>query len=117
MAVNGTGDGNYRVRRSKQVTDLIGRTLNRLGQKLRGHLSMPGDDRYRLTTVIRAKRAAVLAAAAVATIVVVWSMSTFVNAKLAGKAETIEGSATIWPSEMMERHGRNLPGEYWADPF
>src|SRR5262245_32875071 len=28
------------------MTDLIGRTLNRLGQQLRGRLSMPGDTGY-----------------------------------------------------------------------
>jgi FAD/FMN-containing dehydrogenase len=34
---------------------LIGRTLNRLGQQLRGRLSMPGDDRYAAATAIWAK--------------------------------------------------------------
>ena len=28
------------------MTDLTGRTLNRLSQQLRDRLSMPGDDRY-----------------------------------------------------------------------
>jgi hypothetical protein len=28
------------------MTDLIGRTLNRLRQQLHGRLSMPGDERY-----------------------------------------------------------------------
>jgi FAD/FMN-containing dehydrogenase len=37
------------------MTDLIGRTLNRLGQQLRGRLSMPGDDRYAAATAIWAK--------------------------------------------------------------
>jgi FAD/FMN-containing dehydrogenase len=37
------------------MIDLIGRTLNRLGQQLRGHLSMPGDDRYAAATAIWAK--------------------------------------------------------------
>jgi len=37
------------------MTDLIGRTLNRLGQQLCGHLSMPGDDRYSTATAIWAK--------------------------------------------------------------
>jgi hypothetical protein len=34
---------------------LIGRTLNRLGQQLRGRLSLPGDDRYVAATAIWAK--------------------------------------------------------------
>jgi FAD/FMN-containing dehydrogenase len=37
------------------MTGLIGRTLNRLGQQLRGRLSMPGDDRYAAATAIWAK--------------------------------------------------------------
>jgi FAD/FMN-containing dehydrogenase len=37
------------------MTDLIGRTLSRLGQQLRGSLSMPGDDRYCAATAIWAK--------------------------------------------------------------
>jgi FAD binding domain/Berberine and berberine like len=37
------------------MTDLIGRTLSRLGQQLRGRLSMPGDDRYAAATAIWAK--------------------------------------------------------------
>jgi FAD/FMN-containing dehydrogenase len=37
------------------MTDLIGRTLNRLGQQLRGRLSMPGDDGYAAATAIWAK--------------------------------------------------------------
>jgi FAD/FMN-containing dehydrogenase len=37
------------------MTDLIGRTLNRLGQQLRGRLSMPGDDGYIAATAIWAK--------------------------------------------------------------
>jgi len=37
------------------MTDLIGRTLNRLGQQLRGRLSMPGDERYAAATAIWAK--------------------------------------------------------------
>jgi hypothetical protein len=52
--------------------------------------------------------------AAVTTIVVVWSMATFAKPKLAGKVEN--ASATFWTLELMERHGRNLPAEYW-DPF
>src|SRR5215471_15169926 len=43
------------VRRSRPMTDLIGRTLNRLGQQLRGRLSMPGDERYAAATTIWAK--------------------------------------------------------------
>ncbi len=37
------------------MSDLIGRTLNRLGQELRGRLSMPGDDRYAVATAICAE--------------------------------------------------------------
>jgi FAD/FMN-containing dehydrogenase len=37
------------------MADLIGRTLNRLGQQLRGRLSLPGDDRYVAATAIWAK--------------------------------------------------------------
>ena len=37
------------------MTDLIGRTLHRLGQQLRGRLSLPGDDRYVAATAIWAK--------------------------------------------------------------
>jgi len=37
------------------MTDLIGRTLSRLGQQLHGRLSMPGDDRYAAATAIWAK--------------------------------------------------------------
>jgi FAD/FMN-containing dehydrogenase len=37
------------------MTDLIGRTLNRLGQQLRGRLSMPGDAGYAAATAIWAK--------------------------------------------------------------
>ena len=54
--------------------------------------------------------------AAVTTIVVVWSMSTFAKPTLVGEANA---SATIWLSEIveiMEGHGRNLPFEY-RDPF
>jgi FAD/FMN-containing dehydrogenase len=41
--------------RVRTMTDLIGRTLNRLAQQLRGRLSMPGDDRYATATAIWAK--------------------------------------------------------------
>jgi FAD/FMN-containing dehydrogenase len=34
------------------MTDLMARTLNRLGQQLRGRLSMPGDERYAAATEI-----------------------------------------------------------------
>lgn len=54
--------------------------------------------------------------AAVTTIVVTWSMSTFAKPKLVGKADAL---ATIWLSELieiMERHGRELPVKSW-DPF
>jgi FAD/FMN-containing dehydrogenase len=37
------------------MTDLIERTLNWLGQRLRGRLSMPGDDGYAAATAIWAK--------------------------------------------------------------
>jgi FAD/FMN-containing dehydrogenase len=37
------------------MTDLIGRTLNRLGQQLQGRLSTPGDDRYAAAVAIWAK--------------------------------------------------------------
>jgi hypothetical protein len=37
------------------MTDRIARMLNRLGQQLRGHLSLPGDQRYAVATAIWAK--------------------------------------------------------------
>jgi FAD/FMN-containing dehydrogenase len=37
------------------MTDLIERTWHRLGQQLRGHLSLPGEDRYVAATAIWAK--------------------------------------------------------------
>ena len=37
------------------MTDRITRMLNRLGQQLRGHLSLPGDERYAVATAIWAK--------------------------------------------------------------
>jgi len=37
------------------MTDLIGRTLHRLGEQLPGRLSMPGDERYAAATAIWAK--------------------------------------------------------------
>src|SRR5215471_7473399 len=39
------------------MSDLTGKTLNRLGWQLGGHLSMPGDDRYAAATAIWAKPA------------------------------------------------------------
>jgi FAD/FMN-containing dehydrogenase len=39
------------------MTELIARTLNRLGQQLRGRLSLPGDRRYAAATAIWAKPA------------------------------------------------------------
>jgi hypothetical protein len=38
-----------------EMTDLIGRTLSRIGQQLRGRLSLPSDDRYAAATAISAK--------------------------------------------------------------
>jgi hypothetical protein len=38
------------------MTDLTTRTLNRLGQQLRGRLSLPGDERYAAATAIWPKR-------------------------------------------------------------
>jgi len=38
------------------MTDLTARTLNRLGQQLRGRLSLPGDERYAAATTIWPKR-------------------------------------------------------------
>src|ERR1700752_4926587 len=43
------------MRERVPMTDLIGRTLNRLGQKLRGALATPGDDDYAAATAIWAK--------------------------------------------------------------
>src|SRR6202011_6133330 len=40
-----------------KMTDLIARALNRLGQQLRGRLSLPGDQRYAVATAIWAKPA------------------------------------------------------------
>jgi len=44
-----------RDQEKQHVSDLIGRTLNRLGQQLRGRLSIPGDERYAAATAIWAK--------------------------------------------------------------
>jgi FAD/FMN-containing dehydrogenase len=41
----------------ENMTNLIARTLSRLGQQLRGRLSMPGDERYTAATAIWAKPA------------------------------------------------------------
>src|SRR5262249_27392872 len=45
-------------RRNSTMTDLIARTLNRLGRQLRGRLSLPGDRHYADATAIWAKPAA-----------------------------------------------------------
>jgi hypothetical protein len=50
------------------------------------------------------------------TIVVASAISAFTKPKLAGKAVATNPSA-IATLEIMERQGRNLPIEYWADPF
>jgi hypothetical protein len=55
--------------------------------------------------------------AAVAAIVVAWSISTFVKPKMVSKVEATEASATVSPSEIMVRQGSLIPVEYWADPF
>ena len=73
--------------------------------------------RQTLQSCLYVMRSVMLAGlAAVTTIFVVWSMSTFAKPTLVGEANA---SATIWLSEIveiMERHGRNLPFEY-RDPF
>ena len=70
--------------------------------------------RQTLQSCLYVMRSVMLAGlAAVTTIFVVWSMSTFAKPKLVGKADV---SATIWPHEIMMQHGGNLLVEYW-DPF
>ena len=55
--------------------------------------------------------------AVIATVAVVWSMSTFATPKIADKVEVSEASAPLAPHEIMVRQGKGLPVEYWADPF
>jgi hypothetical protein len=112
-----------------------GQTLDRLSRQLRGRLSMlrslndmiVGSDNHaaRISGVVRfittqrdAMRNIMSAGlAAVAMIVVIWSMTPFAKLNLAGKGAVSDASATIAPFELLERLGRNLPREYWADPF
>jgi FAD binding domain/Berberine and berberine like len=55
IAIAGIVTSTCHIRRSRNMTDLIGRTLNWLGQQLRGRLSMPGDDRYAIAAAIWTK--------------------------------------------------------------
>ena len=50
--------------------------------------------------------------AALAAIVVVWSMSTLARPKFA-----TEASAPMAPHEIMVKQGNSLPVEYWSHPF
>jgi hypothetical protein len=113
-----------------------GQTLDRLSRQLCGSLPISrsmnamvvdsdnraartsGVTKLRTTRGRYAIRNIILAGlAAVTMVVAAWSMSTFAKPKLRGKVETSGASATIAPFELLERLGRNLPGEYWADPF
>ena len=51
----------------------------------------------------------------VAAIAIAWS--TFDRPKTASTLKATETSATISPAEIMVKHGKNLPTEYWSDPF
>jgi hypothetical protein len=112
-----------------------GQTLDRLSRQLRGRLSMlrslndmiVGSDNHparisRVAKFITTRRYAMhnfmsAGLAAVAMIVVIWSMTPFAKLNLAAKGAASDASATVAPFELLERLGRNLPGEYWADPF
>jgi FAD binding domain/Berberine and berberine like len=45
----------HQTRRRENMTDLIGRTLDRLGSQLSGRLSLPGNDRFVAATTLWAK--------------------------------------------------------------
>ena len=49
----------------------------------------------------------------VAAIAIAWSKSTPDSSKAASTSET----ARIAPADLMMKHGRSLPAEYWTDPF
>ena len=58
--------------------------------------------------------AAIIVIAAVA---VVWAKSLFSPGKMVGEVEATEASATGSPTEIMVKHGKNLPVEQWHPPF
>ena len=67
----------------------------------------------------------VVAIAAVVATVVIWSKPVVVEpqamrASVASRAEQVQRSEAmprISSSEIIVKHGRNLPVEYWSDPF
>ncbi len=54
---------------------------------------------------------------AFAALAAVWSVSTYAKPKGGNKVEAAAASAPISPQEIMVRQGKNVPVEYWADPF
>ena len=54
---------------------------------------------------------------AVAALAAVWSVSTYAKPKGGNKIEAAAVSAAVSPQEIMVRQGKNVPVEYWADPF
>jgi hypothetical protein len=55
--------------------------------------------------------------AAVAAIALVWSISTLAKSKFVHSAEVAKASSPIAPHEIMVRHDKSLPTEYWSHPF
>lgn len=55
--------------------------------------------------------------AVIATVAVVWSMSTLATPKIGDKVGVSEASAPLAPHDIMVRHGKGLPVEHWTDPF
>jgi hypothetical protein len=57
------------------------------------------------------------AIAVIAATAAVWSIVTFANPKAAFHVQSTEELAPVSPHEIMIKHGRTLPVEYWAHPF
>jgi hypothetical protein len=94
-----------------------------------------GDASMRLLKMIGFTRArrfgmrtilySVVAIAAVVATIVIWSKPVVIGpqvtrASVASTAEQFQPSEAvprISPLEIMAKHGRNLPIEYWSDPF
>jgi len=79
-------------------------------QSRRSHAA-EGDTMRKI--VVLAAIAALIAAA-----VGIWSTATFDRPKVAGDVQATEApSAPVSPHQIMVKQGRNLPVQYWADPF
>jgi hypothetical protein len=77
----------------------------------RRSLAAEGDTMRKI--VVLAAIAALIAAA-----VGIWSTTTFDRPKVAGDVQATEApSAAVSPHQIMVKQGRNIPVEYWADPF